>query len=145
MWNFTSLFCSNSSFELIFAHSSSSSCYACKPLSDLNAKVCVFWCERVKRPTVNFTNVLLAAFTYVNYARSFLCLHFRFVLYWRKPTVAKAVRRMLVKLTPRWRERESEKEMAKCVCALFKERDWAKERERKRQKWVRVCFCVCED
>jgi hypothetical protein len=39
----------------------------------------------------NFTNVLRAAF---------LCLRFRFVLYWRKPTGAKAARRTLVKLTP---------------------------------------------
>jgi hypothetical protein len=31
---------------------------------------------------------------------AFLCLRFRFVLYWRKPTGAKAARRTLVKLTP---------------------------------------------
>jgi hypothetical protein len=40
---------------------------------------------------VNFTNVLRAAF---------LCLCFRFVLYWRKTVGTKAARRMLVKLTP---------------------------------------------
>jgi hypothetical protein len=28
------------------------------------------------------------------------CLRFRFVLYWRKPTGAKAVRKMLMKLSP---------------------------------------------
>jgi hypothetical protein len=33
-------------------------------------------------------------------AQLFLCLHFSFVLYWRKPTGAKAAREMLVKLTP---------------------------------------------
>jgi hypothetical protein len=49
---------------------------------------------------VNFTNVLRAAFTYVSCASSFLCLHFRFVLYGRKTVGAKAVLRMLVKLTP---------------------------------------------
>ena len=31
---------------------------------------------------------------------AFLCLSFRFVLYWRKTVGAKAVRRMLVKLNP---------------------------------------------
>jgi hypothetical protein len=30
---------------------------------------------------------------------AFLCLYFRFVLYWRKHTCAKAARKMLVKLT----------------------------------------------
>ncbi len=49
---------------------------------------------------VNFINVLRAAFTYVSCACSFLCLHFRFVLYWRKTVGAKAARRMLMKLSP---------------------------------------------
>ncbi len=31
-----------------------------------------------------------------------LCLHFRFVLYWHKPTGAKAVHRMLMKLSPHY-------------------------------------------
>jgi hypothetical protein len=31
---------------------------------------------------------------------AFLCLHFRFVLYWRKPTGAKAGRRKLMKFSP---------------------------------------------
>ncbi len=31
---------------------------------------------------------------------AFLCLHFRFVLYWRKTVGAKAVRRTLLKLSP---------------------------------------------
>ncbi len=53
-----------------------------------------------RAPEVNFTNVLRAAFMYVSCARSFLCLHFRFVLYWRKPTGAKAVRRTVMKLSP---------------------------------------------
>jgi hypothetical protein len=52
------------------------------------------------KPEVNFTNILRSAFTYVNCAGSFLCLRFRFVLYWRKTVGAKAARRMLVKLTP---------------------------------------------
>ncbi len=51
-------------------------------------------------PEVNFINVLCVAFKYVSCARSFLCLDFRFVLYWRKTVDAKAVRRTLVKLTP---------------------------------------------
>ncbi len=34
---------------------------------------------------------------------AFLCLHFRFVLYWRKPTGAKAAHRTLMKLTPDYR------------------------------------------
>ncbi len=29
-----------------------------------------------------------------------MCLHFRFVLYWRKPTGAKAAHRTLMKLSP---------------------------------------------
>ncbi len=53
-----------------------------------------------ERTGVNFTNVLRAAFMYVSCARSFLCLHFSFVLYWRKPTVAKAAPRTLMKLSP---------------------------------------------
>ncbi len=32
----------------------------------------------------NFTNTLLAAFSYENFTRSFFCLHFRFELFWRK-------------------------------------------------------------
>ena len=55
---------------------------------------------KVRRPGVNFNNVLRAAFTYVSCARSFLCLHLSFVLYWRKTTGVKAARRTLVKLTP---------------------------------------------
>jgi hypothetical protein len=51
-------------------------------------------------PGVNFTNVLRADFTYVSWACIFLCLCFRFVLYWCKTVGAKAVRRMLVKFTP---------------------------------------------
>ncbi len=51
-------------------------------------------------PGVNFTNILRAAFTCVSCACSFLCLRFRFVFYWCKPTGVKAVRRTLVKLTP---------------------------------------------
>jgi hypothetical protein len=34
---------------------------------------------------------------------AFLCLHFRFVLYLRKPTGSKAARRMLMKLSPDYR------------------------------------------
>jgi hypothetical protein len=52
------------------------------------------------RPWVNFTNVLHTAFMYISCAHSFLCLHFRFVLYRCKTAGAKAARIMLVKLTP---------------------------------------------
>ncbi len=47
-------------------------------------------------PGVNITNILCAAFTHVR----FLCLSFRFVLYWCKTVDAKAACRTLVKLTP---------------------------------------------
>jgi hypothetical protein len=50
--------------------------------------------------TVNFTNILHAAFSCKSFARSFLNLDLRFVLFWRKNIGAKAVRKMLVKLTP---------------------------------------------
>ncbi len=49
---------------------------------------------------VNFTNILCAAFTFISCAHSFLCLRFRFVLYWRKSTGAKAAWRTLMKLSP---------------------------------------------
>ncbi len=54
----------------------------------------------LSKPRVNFTNVLCAAFTKVSFSRSFFCLRFRFVLYWRKPTGAKAECKTLMKLTP---------------------------------------------
>ncbi len=54
----------------------------------------------LKLSGVNFTNVLRAAFTYVSFVHSFLCLCFRFVLYWRKTVGAKAVFRTLMKLNP---------------------------------------------
>ncbi len=49
---------------------------------------------------VNFTKVLRAAFMYVSFAPSFLCLRFRFVLYWHKTVDEKAECRMLMKLNP---------------------------------------------
>ncbi len=51
-------------------------------------------------PGINLTNVLCPAFSYVSCACTFLCLHFRFVLYWRKTVGAKAAHRTYVKLTP---------------------------------------------
>jgi hypothetical protein len=41
-----------------------------------------------------------AAFTSYVASKAFLCLHFRFVLYWRKTVSTKTVHRMLVKLSP---------------------------------------------
>ncbi len=55
---------------------------------------------RKGRTWVNFINIIRAAFTYISFARSFLCLRFRFVLYWRKTIGPKAVRRTLMKLNP---------------------------------------------
>jgi hypothetical protein len=49
---------------------------------------------------VNFTNVLNAVFMYEVASAAFLCLHYRFVLYWHKPTGAKAACRTLMKLSP---------------------------------------------
>ncbi len=49
--------------------------------------------------TVNFTNILQAAFSY----QSSLCtfdMQFGFVISWRKDFGAKAAHKMLVKLTP---------------------------------------------
>jgi hypothetical protein len=67
--------------------------------------------SELQHPSVNLTNVLRAAFTYVSCACSFLCLHFGFVLYWRKPTSAEAAHRTLMKLTPRDRERAPKKSL----------------------------------
>ncbi len=51
-----------------------------------------------ERQGVNFTNVLCASFLQVSFACGFLCLHFRFIIYWRKIVGAKAAHRMLMKL-----------------------------------------------
>ena len=50
-------------------------------------------------PCVNFTNILLAAFSSENVFEAFLCLQFGFVLFWQKEISAKAARKLLVKLT----------------------------------------------
>jgi hypothetical protein len=50
--------------------------------------------------TVNFANILQAAFhTKVLYA-AFMCLQFGFLIFWQKDCGAKAAHKMLVKLTP---------------------------------------------
>jgi hypothetical protein len=50
--------------------------------------------------TVNFANILRAAFhTKVLYA-AFMCLQFGFLIFWQKDFGAKAAHKMLVKLTP---------------------------------------------
>jgi hypothetical protein len=49
---------------------------------------------------VNFTNILHAAFLHVSFGSTFLCLRFRFVLYWCKTVGAKAASRTLMKLSP---------------------------------------------
>ncbi len=55
--------------------------------------------KKLSKSGVNFINILRAAFTYVSCGCSFLCLRFRFVLYWRKTVDTKAVLRMLMELT----------------------------------------------
>ncbi len=47
--------------------------------------------------TVNFTNILQAAFSYQSSLRT---LQFEFVIFWQKDFCAKAAHKMLVKLTP---------------------------------------------
>jgi hypothetical protein len=58
------------------------------------------WHTLYLNPGVNFTNILCAAFAYVRCASSFFVPTFRFVLYWCKPTGAKAARGTLMKLSP---------------------------------------------
>jgi hypothetical protein len=50
--------------------------------------------------TVNFTNILQAAFSYQILCAPFMCLQFGFVIFWQKDFGAKAAHKMLVKLTP---------------------------------------------
>jgi hypothetical protein len=50
--------------------------------------------------TVNFNNILQAAFSYQSSLHTFLCLQFAFVIFWRKDFDAKAAHKMLVKLPP---------------------------------------------
>jgi hypothetical protein len=50
--------------------------------------------------TVNFTNILLAAFHTKVLCTAFMCLQFGFVIFWQKDFDAKAAHKMLVKLTP---------------------------------------------
>jgi hypothetical protein len=65
----------------------------------------IFYCDDVKRiprclgrHVVNFTNILRAAFSYKSFAHSFFVL--TLFIFWRKNIGAKAVLKMLVKLTP---------------------------------------------
>jgi hypothetical protein len=50
--------------------------------------------------TVNFTNILCAAFSYQSSFAAFMSLQFGFLIFWRKDFGAKAALKMLVKLTP---------------------------------------------
>ena len=52
--------------------------------------------------TVNFTNILRAAFHTKVLCAAFMCLQFGFVIFWQKDFGAKAAHKMLVKLTPDW-------------------------------------------
>jgi hypothetical protein len=50
--------------------------------------------------TVNFTNILQAAFYFQSSLRTFYVLTIMFVIFWQKDFGAKAAHKMLVKLTP---------------------------------------------
>jgi hypothetical protein len=50
--------------------------------------------------TVNFTNILHAAFSYQSSLRTFYVLTIWVCIFWRKDFGAKAAHKMLVKLTP---------------------------------------------
>jgi hypothetical protein len=50
--------------------------------------------------TVNFINILQAAFSYQSSLRTFYVLQFGFVIFWQKDFGAKAAHKMLVILTP---------------------------------------------
>jgi hypothetical protein len=50
--------------------------------------------------TVNFTNILWAAFSHQSSLHSFYVLTIGFVIFWQKDFGAKAAHKMLVKLTP---------------------------------------------
>jgi hypothetical protein len=50
--------------------------------------------------TVNFINILQAAFHTKVLCTPFMCLQFGFVIFWPKDFGAKAAHKMLVKLTP---------------------------------------------
>jgi hypothetical protein len=65
----------------------------------LSLKVHKKFCEL--QPNVNFTNILLAAFSRECFCTAFMCfVLFGFVFFWRKDFGAKAAHKMLVKLTP---------------------------------------------
>jgi len=51
--------------------------------------------------TINFINILQAAFSYQKVlCTPFMCLQFGFVIFWQKEFGTKAAYKMLVKLTP---------------------------------------------
>jgi hypothetical protein len=50
--------------------------------------------------SVNFTNILQAAFCTKVFCAAFMCLQFGFVSFWRKDFGAKAAHKKLAKLTP---------------------------------------------
>jgi hypothetical protein len=50
---------------------------------------------------VNFTNIFMSSFFCAKvFCAAFMCLQFGFVTFWQKDFGAKAVHKMLVKLTP---------------------------------------------
>jgi hypothetical protein len=53
-----------------------------------------------KNSWVQFHQRSTRSFYVCNLREAFLCLHFRFLLYWRKTVGAKAARKTLVKLSP---------------------------------------------
>ncbi len=73
----------------------------------------VLWCKKIRRktalkilakltPLVNLTNILHVCFFYNSFARSFLYLHFRFVLFWYKNIGAKAALKNIVEIDTLW-------------------------------------------
>jgi len=54
--------------------------------------------------TVNFTNILIAAFSYKSFfSPALMCLQFGFVIFWQKDFGTKTAHKMLVKSTP-WQQ-----------------------------------------
>jgi hypothetical protein len=62
-------------------------------------------------PGVNFTNILLAAFSYKSSLCSFYVLTIWVVNFWRKDFGAKAAHKMLVKLTPEFHDLQRDPEV----------------------------------
>ena len=56
--------------------------------------------EKSGFPSVNFANILRAAFRTKVFRAAFLYLQLRFIFFWQKEIGAKTAHKMLVKLTP---------------------------------------------